>query len=177
MECGSNVAGIDFDCVQCSSSSPAFVFLGRSHRRFRPLMSLDPLLLLGARQVKHSDPSIDIERRMHTGTALLGLLHPSLTSKFPAQPTIDTSVPFRPSRLGEVVPRQGARSLYGASWGLIGETKMASKPVAVHWFRKGLRLHDNLAFREACDGAAALYPLFIWDSNPASPESRAGSLR
>lgn len=48
---------------------------------------------------------------------------------------------------------------------------------SIHWFRKGLRLHDNRALLEACDGASALYPLFVLDSDPRSPEARAGSLR
>lgn len=53
----------------------------------------------------------------------------------------------------------------------------SQSPVSIHWFRKGLRLHDNLALMEACNGAESLYPLFVMDSDPASPESRAGSLR
>eukprot|EP00903_Cladosiphon_okamuranus_P021749 g19997.t1 len=48
---------------------------------------------------------------------------------------------------------------------------------SIHWFRKGLRLHDNRALREACDGAGSLYPLFVYDPDPRSPEARAGSLR
>ena len=48
---------------------------------------------------------------------------------------------------------------------------------SIHWFRKGLRLHDNRALLEACDGAGSLYPLFVLDSDPRSPEARAGSLR
>lgn len=54
---------------------------------------------------------------------------------------------------------------------------MSSKCTSIHWFRKGLRLHDNRALLEACDGADNLYPVFVMDSDPASPESRAGSLR
>ena len=30
--------------------------------------------------------------------------------------------------------------------------------VAVHWFRKGLRLHDNPALLRACEAAATVYP-------------------
>lgn len=47
---------------------------------------------------------------------------------------------------------------------------------AVCWFRKGLRLHDNRALIEACD-SKSVYPLFVWDSDPASPETRTGRLR
>ncbi|CAN0093381.1 unnamed protein product, partial [Laminaria digitata] len=39
----------------------------------------------------------------------------------------------------------------------------SSTPVSVHWFRKGLRLHDNRALLEACDEADVLYPLFVVD--------------
>ena len=34
---------------------------------------------------------------------------------------------------------------------------------AIHWFRKGLRLHDNPALLEACRSASAVYPLFVLD--------------
>lgn len=50
-------------------------------------------------------------------------------------------------------------------------------PASIHWFRKGLRLHDNRALLEACDGVDLVFPLFVMDSDPASPESRAGSAR
>ncbi|CBJ30497.1 cryptochrome 1 [Ectocarpus siliculosus] len=53
----------------------------------------------------------------------------------------------------------------------------SKEPSSIHWFRKGLRLHDNRALLEACNGTASLYPLFVLDSDPASPESRAGPLR
>ncbi|XP_059155521.1 cryptochrome-2-like [Physella acuta] len=33
----------------------------------------------------------------------------------------------------------------------------------IHWFRKGLRLHDNPAFIKACEQAVELYPVFILD--------------
>ena len=54
---------------------------------------------------------------------------------------------------------------------------MSAKHISIHWFRKGLRLHDNRALLEACEEASAVYPLYVVDSDPASPESRAGSLR
>ena len=34
---------------------------------------------------------------------------------------------------------------------------------SIHWFRKGLRLHDNPALLAACDGVTKLYPVFILD--------------
>lgn len=33
----------------------------------------------------------------------------------------------------------------------------------IHWFRKGLRLHDNPSLKYACDNAKKIYPLFIFD--------------
>lgn len=33
----------------------------------------------------------------------------------------------------------------------------------VHWFRKGLRLHDNPAFREGLNGAKTFRCIFIID--------------
>ena len=40
--------------------------------------------------------------------------------------------------------------------------EMATK-CSVHWFRKGLRLHDNPALLAACEGAVQLRPIFILD--------------
>ena len=40
---------------------------------------------------------------------------------------------------------------------------MGGKGVAVLWFRKGLRLHDNPVLLEAIAGADHLYPVFIAD--------------
>eukprot|EP00466_Bigelowiella_natans_P001787 jgi/Bigna1/58130/fgenesh1_pm.55_\ len=44
------------------------------------------------------------------------------------------------------------------------------KAVAIHWFRKGLRLHDNPALLDACKGALLVYPLFILDPHFAKPD-------
>ncbi len=35
--------------------------------------------------------------------------------------------------------------------------------VAVHWFRKGLRLHDNAGLIAACESSSKVYPVFILD--------------
>ena len=35
--------------------------------------------------------------------------------------------------------------------------------VCIHWFRKGLRLHDNPALMSALRGCKEIYPLFILD--------------
>jgi cryptochrome len=34
---------------------------------------------------------------------------------------------------------------------------------AIHWFRKGLRLHDNPALLEACRSTSGTYPVFVLD--------------
>jgi cryptochrome len=47
-------------------------------------------------------------------------------------------------------------------------TKIKSK-ASIHWFRKGLRLHDNPAFLEACRNSEKIYPVFVidpWFSKP-----------
>lgn len=38
-----------------------------------------------------------------------------------------------------------------------------SEKSAIHWFRKGLRLHDNPALVEACKSSRVVYPLFVLD--------------
>jgi cryptochrome len=44
---------------------------------------------------------------------------------------------------------------------------------AIHWFRKGLRLHDNPALAHACANSAAVFPVFVLD--PAfADEARVG---
>ena len=40
---------------------------------------------------------------------------------------------------------------------------MASAKAAIHWFRKGLRLHDNPALLEAIKQCENIYPVFIID--------------
>ncbi|KAH3886385.1 hypothetical protein DPMN_010390 [Dreissena polymorpha] len=34
---------------------------------------------------------------------------------------------------------------------------------SVHWFRKGLRLHDNPALNAACENASHVWPVFVLD--------------
>ncbi len=41
---------------------------------------------------------------------------------------------------------------------------------SLHWFRKGLRLHDNPALLEACKSAHRLYPVFCIDPYFAKPD-------
>lgn len=47
----------------------------------------------------------------------------------------------------------------------VGASSLPRKapPAAIHWFRKGLRLHDNPALLEALHRADIIYPLFIID--------------
>jgi cryptochrome len=49
---------------------------------------------------------------------------------------------------------------------------------AIHWFRKGLRLHDNPALLDACRAAGAhgVYPVFVLDPRFADPD-RVGVVR
>lgn len=42
--------------------------------------------------------------------------------------------------------------------------------VAMHWFRKGLRLHDNPSLLEACTSSSTVYPIFIIDPWFAKPD-------
>lgn len=46
----------------------------------------------------------------------------------------------------------------------------SSSSVAIHWFRKGLRLHDNPALVEACNGKNKVYPVFVIDPFYAKPD-------
>lgn len=41
---------------------------------------------------------------------------------------------------------------------------------AIHWFRKGLRLHDNPALVEACSKSLQVYPVFVLDPFFANPD-------
>lgn len=41
---------------------------------------------------------------------------------------------------------------------------------AIHWFRKGLRLHDNPSLLEACKTSTTVYPIFIIDPWFAKPD-------
>ena len=46
---------------------------------------------------------------------------------------------------------------------------MATHNTAIHWFRKGLRLHDNPALLAACTNATKVIPLFVLDPHFANP--------
>lgn len=43
----------------------------------------------------------------------------------------------------------------------------AMSKVAVHWFRHGLRLHDNPALLDALEDAKTFYAIFIFDGESA----------
>ena len=45
---------------------------------------------------------------------------------------------------------------------------LAGRPVnSIHWFRHGLRLHDNPALLEALRNCSDFYPIFIFDGEVA----------
>lgn len=44
-------------------------------------------------------------------------------------------------------------------------TSKKSDAAAIHWFRKGLRLHDNPSLTYAINNAKKVYPIFILDPN------------
>lgn len=41
---------------------------------------------------------------------------------------------------------------------------------AIHWFRKGLRIHDNPSLLAACTSSLKVYPIFIIDPWFAKPD-------
>jgi len=41
------------------------------------------------------------------------------------------------------------------------------KPVTIHWFRHGLRLHDNPALLDGLADGGDFYPVFIFDGEVA----------
>ncbi|WAR09022.1 CRY1-like protein [Mya arenaria] len=47
------------------------------------------------------------------------------------------------------------------------ENLVSDKPVCIHWFRHGLRLHDNPALLDAVEDCGELYPIFIFDGEVA----------
>lgn len=47
---------------------------------------------------------------------------------------------------------------------------MVFHKAAIHWFRKGLRLHDNPSLMEALEQAEKIYPIFIIDPKFANPQ-------
>ncbi|XP_052810769.1 cryptochrome-1-like [Mya arenaria] len=49
----------------------------------------------------------------------------------------------------------------------VNENIVSDKPVCIHWFRHGLRLHDNPALLDAVEDCGELYPIFIFDGEVA----------
>jgi hypothetical protein len=43
----------------------------------------------------------------------------------------------------------------------------SGRPASIHWFRHGLRLHDNPALIEALEFGGDFYPIFIFDGEVA----------
>jgi deoxyribodipyrimidine photolyase len=52
---------------------------------------------------------------------------------------------------------------------------MEKKKRSLMWFRKGLRLHDNPALLQACEGARNVYPVFVLDPWFLAPDPSAPS--
>jgi deoxyribodipyrimidine photolyase len=52
----------------------------------------------------------------------------------------------------------------------------SSASAAIHWFRKGLRLHDNPALLDACRSASSVFPVFVIDPWFADP-AKVGAVR
>lgn len=48
--------------------------------------------------------------------------------------------------------------------------RTANKKTSIHWYRHGLRLHDNPALLEAMCSSEILYPIFIFDGKVAGTE-------
>jgi deoxyribodipyrimidine photolyase len=55
----------------------------------------------------------------------------------------------------------------GSSVASEGKTTEKKKIISVHWFRHGLRLHDNPALQESLKNADEFYPVFIFDGTVA----------
>ena len=56
-------------------------------------------------------------------------------------------------------------------------SRMAASPRStIVWFRKGLRVHDNLALLDACEAAAHATPVYLLDRRFADP-ARVGPIR
>jgi cryptochrome len=53
--------------------------------------------------------------------------------------------------------------------------RMSSSSVAIHWFRNGLRFHDNDCLRDACQQSETLLPLYVID--PDAPFCQTAGLR
>merc|ERR1739838_690661 len=43
--------------------------------------------------------------------------------------------------------------------------EVMSEHVTIHWFKKGLRLHDNAALLHAVTASKKVYPVYIWDED------------
>jgi len=53
--------------------------------------------------------------------------------------------------------------------GTTGSQIAQKTEVAIHWFRKGLRLHDNPSLREVLETKKKVIPLFILDPHFQNP--------
>ena len=72
-------------------------------------------------------------------------------------------------------PREGeimSDSTASARESMATAGKSRDECVAIHWFRHGLRLHDNPALLQAMQKAKKVYPVFIFDGAVAGTWNR-----
>jgi hypothetical protein len=103
-----------------------------------------------------------------------------------SSPSLLVAVPFaarplrhRPlrQRSSSSPPAAAAATTAAATAAVINDDNDATMTTrSVLWFRKGLRLHDNPALVRACEGAAAVQPIFVLDPWFLAPE-RVGANR
>jgi len=77
-----------------------------------------------------------------------------------------------PKESGRNINKRRTRASVSASgsW-----EEMEKKKRSLMWFRKGLRLHDNPALLQACEGARNVYPVFVLDPWFLAPDPSAPS--
>jgi len=60
------------------------------------------------------------------------------------------------------------------------QTMSKSHKIAIHWYRNGLRFHDNPCLKAACDAAETILPIYVIDPEypfAQTPGTRAGCIR
>lgn len=90
-------------------------------------------------------------------------------------PAVSAACKHRAVREGSVTTLRTVRGLAAAVAlvtlvALVARCPVAMAKVSLHWFRKGLRLHDNPALLDACRGASQIYPVFVLDPHFVQPE-------
>jgi hypothetical protein len=81
-----------------------------------------------------------------------------------------------PKESGRNINKRRTRTRTRASVSASGSwEEMEKKKRSLMWFRKGLRLHDNPALLQACEGARNVYPVFVLDPWFLAPDPSAPS--